>query len=83
MAESTIAIITAVAMLVGLLMFVGSLFFRTAEAPRGFIWNPKKWTPMWKQRAWFRPPGFVLMMAGYAIFAVAFIVRVILLPWPC
>ncbi|GAB4324601.1 MAG: hypothetical protein Kow0074_17680 [Candidatus Zixiibacteriota bacterium] len=80
MAEGTITLLTAVAMLIGLAMFFSARFFKTAEAPRGYTWNPKKWTPIWKQREWFRPPGFALMMAGYAIFAVAFILRLILLP---
>lgn len=77
----TTDVLTVVFMGIGVLMFFSSLFFRIPSAPREVIWNPRKWTPMWKMKDNFRRPGFQLLTAGYVLFAVAFIARVLLIGW--
>ena len=64
-----------IAELAGLLVFFSSVFFRRPDAPRAMSWNIKEWTPVWKQRKYYRPLGFWLMNIGLLLFGLAFIVR--------
>jgi hypothetical protein len=54
----------------GMAMFVGSTFFRTPEAPPIAGFSMRQWLPIWRQRSWFRPPGFLLAIVGYELFTL-------------
>ncbi len=58
--------------LIGLLLFVGSVFFRRPDAPKPSF-NPKNWTPIWRQESHFRGPGFIMMFFGLELFSLAFV----------
>ena len=83
MAPHTLDMLTNIAIIIGLLMFFSARFLRTPAAPRGYIWNPKRWKPVWKASGDFRKPGFQLLIGGYLVFAVAFVVRIAVMGWPC
>lgn len=83
MSAHAVDILTNVAIIVGLLAFLSAHFLRTPDAPRGFTWNPKRWKPIWKTKRDFRAPGFQLLIGSYLIFAVAVVMRIAVLGWPC
>lgn len=78
MAEGTVSLMLIVLLLIGIAMFFSARFFLLPGAPRGLVWNPRKWEPIWKSRDRFRKPGFQLLISGYAIFAVAGLALVVM-----
>jgi hypothetical protein len=62
--------------LVGLLMFLGSAFFRRPGTPFASV-NPRHWIPIWRPefRQRLRPPGFAILWVGYAVFSIGLALR--------
>ncbi len=47
----------------GTFLFLSAVFFVKPEAPVASL-NPKHWKPVWKQREYFRGPGYALQLLG-------------------
>ncbi|MEW5875891.1 MAG: hypothetical protein AB1752_12015 [Candidatus Zixiibacteriota bacterium] len=68
-------LVSALLVLIGLGMVLGSLFYRSENAPPIASFNPKHWTPIWKQQSHFVGRGFFLMIAGFGLFGLGVLVR--------
>jgi len=53
----------------GLLMEVVAIFYLKPDTPIASF-NPKKWKPIWKQRGYFKGPGYAIMIIGFIWIAV-------------
>jgi len=62
---------------IGLLTFASSILFLKEGAPVASL-NPRNWKPVWKQRDYFRGPGYALQMVGLIWLLVSGIGLVIL-----
>ena len=65
-------LVTAFMMIIGGVMFFASVFYRAPDAPSVPSFNPKHWTPVWKQQSHFRGPGYTLMRWGIHIVGLGF-----------
>ena len=74
-------LLTALMIIIGGVMFFSSIFFRAPGAPSVPSFNPKHWTPVWKQRSHFRGPGYALMRWGIHIMGLGVLLRFIFLGW--
>jgi hypothetical protein len=67
---ATLRPLLALLVIIGGLMFFSSIFFRVPGTPIALL-NPRHWlVPIWKQRSYFRPPGFALNVTGLALFTI-------------
>ena len=74
-------LLTACMIIIGGVMFFASIFYRAPDAPPVPSFNPKHWTPVWKQRSHFRGPGYALMLTGLSLFCFAIVLRFVFLGW--
>lgn len=77
-------LITSSALIIlGGVLFFASAMFRTPEAPPFGSLNPRHWKPMWNRemRTWFRPPGYTLMVGGWALFVIGIAMHWIFIGW--
>jgi|GEM_PF-5260072 len=49
--------------LIGIGLCVGSLFY-LKEGALTPSFNPKNWVPVWRQKSFFRGPGYTIMIVG-------------------
>jgi len=49
--------------LIGIGLFLTSLLYLKEGAPAPSL-NPKNWVPVWKQKPFFRGPGYAIMIVG-------------------
>ena len=78
-------LITSTALiLLGGVAFFGSIFYRTPEAPPIASLKLSHWKPVWHPvvRTWFRPPGYLLMSGGLALFILGALLHWFFVGWP-
>jgi hypothetical protein len=74
-------LVTAIMIIIGGVVFFASVFYRAPNAPSVPSFNPKHWTPTWKQQSHLRGPGCALMRWGLHIFGFGVLLRLIFLGW--
>ena len=60
----------AVITLLGCVMFFSSAILGSGEAPPFPTMDWRQWKPIWKTKAWYRPPGHMLAIWGWILFTI-------------
>ena len=71
---------TGIVALIGASLLITSVFFRRSDHPR-MSWNPKDWVPVWKQKSYYRPPGYWMMIIGLGLFCLGTMIITFVFRW--
>ncbi len=65
-AELIIYIISLLSLIIGIVVSLAALSYRTEQAPQYFagLFNPCFWLPIWKTKQYFTSQGFKLYVSG-------------------
>jgi hypothetical protein len=58
---------------VGLVLVLSSLKFRTEKHPGLMKLNPRYWKPIWLMQDWYSTRGYRLHLAGWLVFTVGIV----------
>jgi hypothetical protein len=75
--ESYIVFLSVALILLGFILIVVALKFRTSKSHSLLSFNPKHWIPLWKMREAFRPPGYTLNLVGWLLVLVGCAISVV------
>lgn len=64
-------------MLVGLVLVVWSMRYRSEKRFPFMSFNPKDWKPIWRQKSLFKPKGFKFYIVGWELFLLGVVITLV------